>query len=525
MTSSYDRVDGRECRRRLLAEADTELMTTQHVYLKLPLPLYLEYVAHQGPGGPTPMSSLSHCSRCSHCSKSTGSDSKHTENDDLDPMYAMYADERPKPDHKTGVGDRKTYSSNMTPTPLVIKKKNSTSTDSRTLEVEDDFPFFSAQDIINHGEGDQKSESACSSGFISEPEPVPVSKPEAVVAQRISSKNIPIDTKKIRRDAIPSKLLLTPKYWQRGISTRLKPPTTAKFNEEIKASVEQTGGFHRLTRPRSVKGGSENPPEHDFLYYPCPGDKMVGVHTVAENVVMESFEHISPLELHRRLKHLGNREIFPRVRTVRIASGIICANGDWSPEMVDSFFGPEHLVLVDLRDGAAVRRTALKLLKLIDEDEDEEPTGKWYRKFTRVASKFRDPSHWEDIEFEFVEAWFNATWKLPYTKVTWPKEGWREEIVPSAALEDPRTRHHFKDAVVDEQEDFRSLDSEGAWDRTTPYTCGELLDMPTVSPVFAFVRPENWESMRNCEMQKRSSAATDLPCQASAMTYSPATLI
>lgn len=231
---------------------------------------------------------------------------------------------------------------------------------------------------------------------------------------------------------------------------------------------------------------------------------MVGVHTVAENVVMESFEHISPLELHRRLKHLGNREIFPRVRTVRIASDIICANGDWSPEMVDSFFGPEHLVLVDLRDGAAVRRTALKLLKLIDEDEDEEPNGKWYRKFMRVASKFHDPSHWEDIEFVFVEAWFNATWKLPYTKVTWPKEGWREEIVPSAALEDPRTRHHFKDAVVDEQEDFRSLDSEGAWDRTTPYACGVLLDMPTVSPVFAFVRPENWESMRNREMQKRS---------------------
>lgn len=165
MTSSCDRVDGRECLRRLLAEADTELMTTQHALLKLPLPLYLKYVAYQAPGEPMPVSSLSHCSRCSHCSKSTGSDSKHTENDYLDPIYAMYADEHPKPDRRTGAGDSKTYSSNMTPTPLVIKKKNSTSTDSRTLEVEDDFSFFSAQDIINHGGGDQKSESACSSGF------------------------------------------------------------------------------------------------------------------------------------------------------------------------------------------------------------------------------------------------------------------------------------------------------------------------------------------------------------------------
>lgn len=250
---------------------------------------------------------------------------------------------------------------------------------------------------------------------------------------------------------------------------------------------------------------------------------MVGVHTVAENVVMESFEHVSPLELHRRLKHLSDKEIFSRVRTVRIASGIICADGEWSPAMVDSFFGPERLVLVDLRDGAAVKHTALKLLGLINEDETS--TEQWYRKFARFASKFRDPSHWEDIEFVFVEAWFNATWKLPYTKVTWPKEGWREEIVPSAALEDLRTRHYFRDAVVDEQEDFRSLDSEGVWDRTTPYACGVLLDMPTVSPVFAFVRPENWESMRNLETQKRSSAATGLPCQASATTYSPATSI
>lgn len=260
MTTIDDRVDGRECLRRLLAEAETELMTTQHVYLKLPLPLYLEYVAHHMPNEPTPVPSLSRCSHCSHCSMSLGSDlkdtdsnPKDTESDDLDPIYAMYADNDPKSDPKAEARDQKPQSSNKRPAPPVIRKKNSTSTDSRTLEVEDDCSSPYSQDTINHEEV-QEDESIWSSGFISEPE----LEPEAV--RRKSSRDIPIDTrKKIRRDAVPSKLLLPPKYWQRGISTRLKPPTTARSNKEINDSMEVTGGFHRLTRPRSVKGGSEHP--------------------------------------------------------------------------------------------------------------------------------------------------------------------------------------------------------------------------------------------------------------------------
>lgn len=270
MTTDYDRVDGRECLRRLLAEADTELMTSQHVYLKLPLPLYLEYVAHHTPNEPTPVPSLSRCSHCSHCSMSLGSDLKYTgsdskdtdsdpkdtESDDLNPIYAMYAGNDPKSDRKAKTGDQKPQSSNKRPAPPVTRKKNSTSTDSRTLEVEDDCSSPYSQDTINHNEEDQEDESVWSSGFISELEP----EPEAVVVQRKSSRDVPIDTrKKIRRDAVPSKLLLPPKYWQRGISTRLKPPTTTRSNKEINDSMEVTGGFHRLTRPRSVKSGSENP--------------------------------------------------------------------------------------------------------------------------------------------------------------------------------------------------------------------------------------------------------------------------
>lgn len=262
MTTIDDRVDGRECLRRLLAEAETELMTTQHVYLKLPLPLYLEYVAHHTPNEPTPVPSLSRCSHCSHHSMSLGSDlkdtdsnPKDTESDDLDPIYSMYANNDPKSDPKTGAGDQKPHSSNKRPAPPVIRKKNSTSTDPRTLEVEDDCSSPYSQDTNSHKE-DQEDESDWSSGFISEPE----LEPEAVVMQRKSSRDIPIDArKKIRRDAVPSKLLLPPKYWQRGISTRLKPPTTARSNKEMNDSMEVTGGFHRLTRPRSVKSGSENP--------------------------------------------------------------------------------------------------------------------------------------------------------------------------------------------------------------------------------------------------------------------------
>ncbi|KAH6645818.1 hypothetical protein BKA67DRAFT_86815 [Truncatella angustata] len=302
----------------------------------------------------------------------------------------------------------------------------------------------------------------------------------------------------IWRQCLPPRLLLHPKYWTRGFSTRLKPPSITSLNDETKTMISDSGHFYRLARPNPFFKSSRLPcyplvswfcPERDYLYYPYPADKVTGVHTVTQNVVMENIANFHPKELPKLLRPLMNPEIFASLKTIHQASGLLCADEKWSPSMVEAFFGSEYLIIVNLLDRVASGRVEQKLLDLLDVNDSR------YYEFKQKSSCFDTMTHWDESKFVFEEAWLNAKWKLPYTRIIWPDKQCFEEIVPTALLEDPRTRESFKGAVVDASEDFRTLDADGFWDRTSPYVSGILYHMPELQPVFVFVRPENLGSL------------------------------
>ncbi|ETS79543.1 hypothetical protein PFICI_09396 [Pestalotiopsis fici W106-1] len=528
-STMYDRPESMPSLGKLLHEAEQELVTREHVYLKVPLQLYLKYMTRHSPNLLTPAASLSSSDRRNHGSTRHSTESKSTESKsteskstetEVDSIYVMYAEEQPAAN----------TSNKIEPTPSVTRKsagsgKTEPEVDSMYSQYPASFLKNGRRDVLHPRPSattkclknsyndtvseytDQDLDSIYSTysqdlGSTQASETSDGLRPAPLaIRKKPGFKSLPIHIKKrIWMEAMPSKLLLAPKYWLRGFATRLKPPAIANFNAEVKEAIEEMGGFYRLARPRPKIDG-RNPPGFPLLS--LSAEKVIGVHTVTKHVVMESFEHLKPLQLHHRLQRLSDREIFPDLQTIRIASGVICADGDWTAEMVDSFFGPEYLVLVDLRDTDAINRIAHKLLDFVHENGG--PTVKWYRKFTTLTRLFQYAAHWEDLEFVFGEAWLNATWKLPYTKIMWPKQGWREEVVPSTLLEHPQTKHRFKYAVIDDSEDFRSLDSQGQWDRTSPYAREILKNMPAVSPVFVFVRPENLESLSRSTTSKRNS--------------------
>ncbi|KAF7539924.1 hypothetical protein G7054_g1790 [Neopestalotiopsis clavispora] len=510
---------------------------TKHVTVSFDIPkeIWLEYVESRDADILIPSSASLSGNRRKHGSTRRSTESQSIEETDVDSIFAMYAAEKQARNTSNRAEPARTttrhaatstsikqqpdvdsmYSQQPTGSSESPSKGSFQSNTSRCLknlhtDAESDYTDQDLDSIYSTYSRDHATTqpSECSGDLV----PAPLA-----MKKKAGFANLPLHIKKqIWKEAIPCKLLLAPKYWLRGFATRLRPPTVINFDEDAKATVEEMGGFYRLARPRQ-KASPGKPlffsihhppltwfsPEKDFLYFPCPAEKVVGVHTVAQHVVMESFEHLEPLQLHHRLQRLSDRDIFPALRTIRIASGVICADGDWTAEMVDGFFGPEHLVLVDLRDNGAIDRVAHKLLDLVHRNGG--PAVKWYQKFLTLTRLFQYSEHWDDLRFIFGEAWLNATWKLPYTKIMWPKQGWREEVVPSASLENPCTKHHFRDAVIDDSEDFRSLDSQGQWDRTSPYAREILANMPTVSPVFVFVRPENLESLSRGTTSKRTS--------------------